>query len=277
MSAVSHIRPGFVYAAARAADPDWVKVGYTRRAPTRRVAELANAGHREEFVLLDCRFVWDASQAERRVHEALAQDCPRAKEFFQLPAASVSCYLDAMERLDAGRQPAHRSRRWATADDLPVDWWEDQCAQWRVLAQKGGALGDQAVRSWERASAGGFGLASASLAEYVMTSGAAPDQWAAAQWLFSAAIKQGAPAASTRKALWNSRVDIQAQEAWWDMCSQAHDILLADGALAEHVRDALLEEQASWSTHPERAQAWAAHHASRRHASASAPGAGCRI
>lgn len=79
---------GHLYVVANSMQPEFHKVGMTRRAPEARLAELNNEAVVGELFLVQSWWVYDRHHLERLAHRALAA-YPRFKEFFKAPWQEV--------------------------------------------------------------------------------------------------------------------------------------------------------------------------------------------
>lgn len=76
---------GFVYILSNAAFPGMLKIGFTRKVPNERAAELSTTGVPNPFVVEYYCLVEGDSELEAKVHRALAVHRHRAdREFFRI-------------------------------------------------------------------------------------------------------------------------------------------------------------------------------------------------
>lgn len=111
--------------------PGLLKVGVTDESPSARLPNLHTTGVPTPFVLEACVRVIDSAQAEKRVHELLAQSRPTSnREFFQvtLGDALARCLPHLKEFLVSGHKEAETSPTWS----LPTD--EEKIL--RLIAQR---------------------------------------------------------------------------------------------------------------------------------------------
>ena len=82
-------RTGFVYAAQ---SPDgWVKIGFTRRMPYKRLQSLSSTSSREGFQLVQVQHAWDCVSLEKAAHKSLQdKGFSRQKEFFKVDAETLN-------------------------------------------------------------------------------------------------------------------------------------------------------------------------------------------
>lgn len=99
---------GWVYVLTNPGLPGLVKVGFSTKDPTLRVAELSGTAHPHPFELQFDVLVRNPREVEQRVHKELAS-YKEAKEFFRV---RVNEAVESIERVvrDLGREPIATNR-----------------------------------------------------------------------------------------------------------------------------------------------------------------------
>ena len=260
MSKRRRSRSGYVYAAAHPDHPHWIKWGFTRRAPLRRIAELSGTSVRSTFNIIDARFVWDAIAAEQYTHQQLsALGISRQKEFFEMDPSGVPALMDKMEQDDERRS---RIASMNNTNDIEED---DAAIQSQYIEWLGGDLEaaikkiqNHALKKLEKQSAQGQALASFVLAEHYMATAPAltADIWRHADCLFRAAHKQGDHEALFRSLFWKTFVDPTQLPHYWQEVSTWRARVIDEQFVPEIVLQTLRQEQECWACRPDRAQSW---------------------
>ena len=81
----SRMAKGFVYVLSNAGQPGLLKIGYSRKVPAERAAELNTTGVAEPFVVEFYCLVENDAEAEAKIHSLLAaQRYRQDREFFRL-------------------------------------------------------------------------------------------------------------------------------------------------------------------------------------------------
>ena len=221
-------RSGFVYAALHPNNPNWVKIGLTRRTPWSRLKSLSTTSVREPFELFDARFMWDALASERKAHMWLEDNnIVRQKEFFEIDPLEVTELFNVLEEHDAARPPKISPKRknvlkstidpeedendfydrlnkqYADIDETLVqqdllDWRRcDLQARWKYVRQAN-------AHDLEVMSSEGCAEASFALAEHIMQTEWSKHSSKHCVALALAAEKQGMPYASLQALQWKS-------------------------------------------------------------------------
>jgi hypothetical protein len=87
---------GFVYILSNAAFPGMLKIGFTRKVPSERAAELSTTGVPNPFVVEYYCLVEGDSELEAKVHRAMAVHRHRAdREFFRVDINNAVRYIQA--------------------------------------------------------------------------------------------------------------------------------------------------------------------------------------
>lgn len=273
-------RSGFVYAALHPNNPNWVKIGLTRRTPWSRLKSLSTTSVREPFELFDARFMWDALASERKAHMWLEDNnIVRQKEFFEIDPLEVTELFNVLEEHDAARPPKISPKRknvlkstidpeedendfydrlnkqYADIDETLVqqdllDWRRcDLQARWKYVRQAN-------AHDLEVMSSEGCAEASFALAEHIMQTEWSKHSSKHCVALALAAEKQGMPYASLQALQWKSLFDESVLPILWSKMWPWRDKMANNEVVPETVTTVFAVEQQLWKSYPSRSASW---------------------
>jgi hypothetical protein len=119
-------KPGYIYFASNPSMPGLLKVGATNESPLERLPHLHTTGVPTPFVLEVFIRVVEPLQAEKRVHELLAESRHASnREFFQVSLADAlaRCLPPFKEFLASGSQHSETSPTWRLSTDEERVLW----------------------------------------------------------------------------------------------------------------------------------------------------------
>lgn len=242
-------RSGFVYATTQ--HDGWVKLGFTRRCPHRRLKDLSSSNTKDDFELLDAVFVWDALTAEKKIHDALvARQTPQKKEFFQISTTEALQWLDWAQSHQFTPPAPLLSQ--APSEDESFDQWKKHLPDDEWVVHSWHDI-PASLKSLEKMSAQGHAHASFAVGLDLLQK----EQWTQAGVMFRASQDQGDGVGRLYRLFvlsMQKKVDLVQ---FWEALKPHHDALLKGHGLDVRVEQLLKWEQQSWPSFPERAQSWA--------------------
>ena len=227
---IKKARAGFIYICQT--ENDWLKIGFTRSLPHRRLKNLSSTGSRTGFVIHAAKYMHDALSAERFLHKRLTEkNIDKQKEFFKMPLEDAKSLL--LEVFYKDKQISKSKIFHMTSGEEEVDMTDS-------------------LKMLERLSVQGNPYASFKVAQSLVVK----RMWAEASIMFEASFDQGLPDALLYQKHIDSFRGLCSKEEFLTLLLPHAKSLDLGYYVSERTKELLEIEQASWKHDPTRATAW---------------------